>query len=336
MKEQNGMNMQLLEKMLTAYGPSGHEGRVTAVIREALEGHADELYTDVMGNLIAVKKGDGTGRRIMICAHMDHIGLAVIDADKHGFLRVCSVGGVSAHEVLFGHVVFENGVCGVIGADEKIKDKPTIGDLYIDIGAQSREEALSMVSIGDMCVMKPRMEKLGAHRLASPAMDDRIACFIQAQALLEMPKQTKNEIIAVFSVQEEVGLRGAATAAYAANPDMGIAIDVTGTGDTPKAETKIAVELGKGAAIKIMDRSVICTPSVVEMMENLAAENGIPTQREVLPYGGTDAGAIQKTRGGVATGAISVPCRYIHSEAETVDLRDVQACVDLLKACLTA
>ena len=330
------MNMQLLEKILTAYGPSGHEGRVAEVIRAALCGHVDELRTDTMGNLIAVRHGDGTGRRIMTSAHMDHIGLAVIDADEHGYLRVCSVGGIAAQEMVFGHVIFENGVCGVIGADEKVKGELKVSDLYIDIGAESRAEALERVALGDMCVMKPRLTRLGAHRLASPAMDDRIACGIQVQALLELTGQTKNEIVAVFSVQEEVGLRGAATAAYAVQPDLGIAIDVTGTGDVPEVETRMAVALGKGAAIKIMDRSVICTPSVVEQLEALAKERNIPVQREVLPYGGTDAGAIQKTRGGIATGAISVPCRYIHSAAETVDLRDVRACIDLLKACLTA
>ena len=235
-----------------------------------------------------------------------------------------------------GHVVFENGVHGVVGADEKVKGELQVSDLYIDIGAQTKEEALSMVALGDMCVMAPRVTKLGENRLASPAMDDRIACFVQAQALLEMPKAHKNDVYAVFSVQEEVGLRGATTAAYHVNPDLGIAVDVTGVGDVPKVGTKVPVALGKGAAIKIMDRSLICTPSVVEMMEKLAEENGIACQREVLPYGGTDAGAIQKTRTGVATGAISIPCRYIHSEAETVDKRDVEACVELLKACLMA
>ena len=330
------MNMQLLENILTAYGPSGHEGRVADVIRAALEGHVDELYTDVMGSLIAVKKGDGTGRRIMVSAHMDHIGLAVVDADKNGFLRVCNVGGIRAGKMVSGHVVFGNGVCGVIGADEKVKGELQVSDLYIDIGAESREEALAMVSLGDMCVMAPRVTKLGENRIASPAMDDRIACFVQAQAVLELPESMKNDVYAVFSVQEEVGLRGATTAAYAAEPDLGIAVDVTGVGDVPRVATKVPVELGKGAAIKIMDRSLICTPSVVEMMERLAVEKGIASQREVLPYGGTDAGAMQRTRGGVASGAISIPCRYIHSEAETVDKRDVQACIELLKACMMA
>ncbi|MBQ8619846.1 MAG: M42 family metallopeptidase [Clostridia bacterium] len=330
------MNMQLLEKILTAYGPSGHEGRVAEVIRGALEGHVDELYTDVMGSLIAVKKGDGTGRRIMTSAHMDHIGLAVVDADKNGFLRVCNVGGIRAGKMVSGHVIFENGVRGVVGADEKKKGELQVSDLYIDIGAETKEEALSMVSLGDMCVMAPRMTKLGENRLASPAMDDRIACYVQAQALLGMPKSHKNDVYAVFSVQEEVGLRGATTAAYHVNPDLGIAVDVTGVGDVPRVATKVPVELGKGAAIKIMDRSLLCTPGVIEMMEKLAKENDIPVQREVLPYGGTDAGAIQKTRAGVPTGAISIPCRYIHSEAETVDKRDVKACVELLRACLLA
>ena len=328
------MNMQLLYDILGGYGPSGCEGRVRAVIERALEGHVDSLETDVMGNLIAVKKGDGTGKRIMLSSHMDHIGLAVIDADKHGFLRVCNVGGIRAQKMVSGHVVFENGVCGVVGADEKLKGEMTVSELYIDIGAQSREEALSMVSIGDMCVMQPRVSRLGEHRLASPAMDDRIACFVQAQVLLSLPEKMKNDVIAVFSVQEEVGLRGATTAAYAVNPDMGIAIDVTGVGDVPKVATKLPVSLGKGAAVKIMDRSLICTPSVVEMMEKLAQERSIPVQREVLPYGGTDAGAIQKTRGGVPSGVLSIPCRYIHSEAETVDLRDVRAAIDLVAACV--
>ena len=177
------MNMELLTQVLTAYGATGREGNVRAVIERVLCAHADSVRTDAMGNLIAVKRGDGTGRRIMLSAHMDHIGLAVTDADKHGYLRVCSVGGIDAGTMVSGHVVFENGVCGVVFADEKIKGTPKVSDLYVDIGAQSREEALEMVSIGDMCVMKPRVTRLGEHRLSSPAMDDRISCYIQAQAL---------------------------------------------------------------------------------------------------------------------------------------------------------
>ena len=327
------MNMKLLRDILTAYGPSGCEGPVRKVIEDALSGHVDSLTTDALGNLIATKKGDGTGKRIMISSHMDHIGLAVVDADKDGFLRVTSVGGIDPSCMICTHVVFGNGVEGVIDSLPD-KDNPKVGDLFIDIGAGSREEALARVSIGDVCVMKPNISQLGEHRLASPAMDDRIACFIQAEAMLELPENMKNEVVAVFSVQEEVGVRGATTAAFAVNPDMGIAVDVTGTGDTPDAKPMMAVKLGGGAAVKIMDGYAISTPSVVQLMLDRAQEKGIAVQREVLPYGGTDASAIQQTRGGVPTGAISIPCRYIHSAAETVDLRDVQAAKDLLIACV--
>ena len=326
------MNMELLMDILSGYGPSGHEGRVAAMIEKALSGHVDSLTTDVMGNLIAVKKGDGTGKRVMFAAHMDHIGLAVIDADKHGFLRVANVGGIRAPRMVSGHVVFENGVRGVVFADETVKGEIQVSDLYIDIGAQTKEEALSMVAIGDMCVMQPRVTKLGENRMASPAMDDRIACFVLCEAMLSLPESIKNDVYAVFTVQEEVGLRGATTAVHQVKPDMGIAIDVTGTGDVPKVKTKIAVSLGEGAAVKIMDRSMISTPAVVAKMEALAQEKGIRVQREVLPYGGTDGGAMQQHGAGVAAGAVSIPCRYIHSEAETVDLRDVRAAIDLVAA----
>lgn len=327
------MNMQLLMDILSGYGPSGHEGRVAEIIKNALAGHVDSLETDVMGNLIAVKKGDGTGRKVMFAAHMDHIGLAVIDADKHGFLRVANVGGIRAPRMVSGHVVFENGVRGVVFADETVKGEIQVSDLYIDIGAETKEEALSMVRLGDMCVMQPRVTKLGANRLASPAMDDRIACYALCEAMLSLPENLHNDVYAVFTVQEEVGLRGAATAVHQVKPDVGFAIDVTGVGDVPKVKTKLAVALGEGAAVKIMDRSVICTPAVVNMMEERAESKGIRVQREVLPYGGTDAGAIQKHGAGIPSGAISIPCRYIHSEAETVDMRDVEEAIKLIAAC---
>ena len=325
------MNMQLLESILTAYGATSREDGVRAVIAKALEGHVDSLTTDVMGNLIAVRKGDGTGRRIMLSSHMDHIGLIVMDAEKKGFLRVCNVGGIRPANMIGQQVVFENGAAGVFFADENEKS-PEIRHLYIDVGAESREEALAIAPIGEIAVYAPSVKKLGEHRLSSPAMDDRIACFIQVQMLLDLPRQVKNEIVAVFSVQEEVGLRGAQTAAFAAEPDMGIALDVTGVGDIPGHENHVPMALGKGAAVKIMDRSLICTSAVVDLMLDTAKENGIMVQREVLPYGGTDAGAIQKTRGGVPSGVISIPCRYIHSAAETVDIRDVQAAYELLLA----
>ena len=227
------MNMELLTSILTAYGATGRETGVRKVIESALTGHVDSMETDVMGNLIAVKKGDGTGKRIMLSAHMDHIGLMVMDADKHGYIRVCNVGGIRPANMVAQHVVFENGAVGVVGADEGVKGALEMRHLYIDVGAESREEALAIAPIGEVAVAAPRIAKLHENRLASPAMDDRIACYIQAQAMLELPENMKNDVVAVFSVQEEVGLRGAAAAAYAVAPDLGIALDVTGVGDVP-------------------------------------------------------------------------------------------------------
>ena len=326
------MNMELLSSILTAYGATSREGCVRGVISAALDGHVDSLTTDVMGNLIAVKKGDGTGKRIMLSAHMDHIGLIVMDADKNGFLRVCPVGTISAARFAAQHVVFENGVTGVVGADEDAKDELDVQHLFIDVGAQSREEALARVPIGEIAVLAPRFAKLGENRIASPAMDDRIACCILAEVMLALPQEMKNEIVAVFSVQEEVGLRGATTAAYSVNPDMGVVLDVTGVGDIPGHKNHLPMALGKGCAVKIMDRSLVCTPAVVSLMTQCAEEIGVPYQREMLPAARTEGGAIQLSRGGVPTGGISIPCRYMHSAAETVDLRDVEAAMKLLGA----
>lgn len=326
------MNMPLLSDILTAYGASGHEEPVRKVIAKALFGHVDALETDALGNLIAVRRGDGTGRRVMLCAHMDHIGLIAVDADENGYVRVASVGGIDPNNLISAHVVFQNGVEGVVDA-EPTEGKLKVSDLFVDIGAENREEALSRISIGDVCVTKPRMSRLGEHRLASPAMDDRIACYVLAEMMLSLPEHIKNDVAAVFTVQEEVGTRGATVAAYAIDPDLGIAIDVTVTGDTPGSKGHLPMKLGGGAAVKIMDAGLIATPWVVQMMLDAAQENGIPIQREILPFGGTDADAIQSTKGGVPSGAISIPCRYTHSAAETIDLRDVQAALDLALAC---
>ena len=326
---------ELIQQLTNVYGAAGRETAVADLIESLLKDKVDSIRRDAMGNLICEKKGtDPNGKRIMLSAHMDHIGLMVMDADKHGYLRVTNVGGIRAANMVAQHVVFENGVVGVVGADEGVKGALEVKHLYIDVGAESREEALALVPIGEIAVMAPRVAKLGENRLASPAMDDRIACYIQAKVLLELPEEMHNEIVAVFSVQEEVGLRGAITAAYRAEPDLGIALDVTGVGDVPGHKDHVPMKLGAGCTVKIMDRSAICTPAVVDMMLKAAEENDITVQREVLPYGGTDGGAIQKSRCGVPTGVISIPCRYVHSAAETVDLRDVKAACRLLRACV--
>ena len=185
-----------------------------------------------------------------------------------------------------------------------------------------------MVAIGDVAVYAPDFTALGRHKVASPAMDDRCACALLAELLMYADGQ-KNNIVGVFSTQEEVGLRGATVAAYTVQPDIGLALDVTGWGDTP--ETKLpAVKLGEGPAVKIMDRSMIATPWVRDKLFEAAEAAGVSVQREVLSYGGTDGGAIQKSRGGVPTGTLSIPCRYVHSANEVIDMRDMEGALKVL------
>ena len=324
------MMKDTLMKLLSVYGPTGAETKVADVIAEMIRPFVDEIRTDALGNLICVRHGREGGKRVMFSAHMDHIGLVVTDADEHGFLRVFNVGGVRAERSIGEQVVFQNGVHGVIGVDGSA-DKPEMKDLFIDIGADSREEALAMVSLGDVAVYQPSCVELGRNRLSAPAMDNRAGCAVLLEAMMQLG-ETDNEIAAVFSVQEEVGLRGAKTAAFAVDPDLGIALDLTLTGDIPEARPRMTVKLGGGAAVKVMDRSVICAPVVRDKLVALAEEKQIAYQMEVLTAGGTDAGAMHVSRGGVPSGVISIPCRYVHSNAETIDVRDAEAAAKLLAA----
>ncbi len=319
-----------LKTLLSAWGPSGSEHNVAATIREMLNGHVDSMRTDALGNLIVEKYGsDDNAKRIMISSHMDHIGLVVTSIEKEGYLRVMNVGGVGVKQSEYRRVVFENGVEGVLCAEPlESGANPAIKDLFIDIGAADADEARGMVQVGDMAVYAPETFQVGKHRIASPAMDDRCACALLVELLLYSENQ-KNTIVGVFSTQEEVGLRGATVAAYGVNPDIGLALDVTAWGDTPG--TKLPdIKLGKGPAVKIMDRSMIATPLVRDALFEAAASADIPVQREVLPFGGTDGAAIQHARAGIPSGTLSIPCRYVHSACEMIDMRDMDGALQVL------
>ena len=324
----------LIKQLTGVYGPSGREASVADAIEALLAGKGYSIRRDAMGSLICERKGTAKNpKRVMLAAHMDQIGFIVVAAEKEGFLRVMNVGGIHPDENSLRHVRFANGVQGVI-AQQPLKDgeKPAMRYLYIDVGAKDATEALRMVQLGDMAVYAEDCYRAGEHRLVSPALDDRVACAVLVSALCELPA-CADTVIGVFTTQEEVGCRGAKTAAYAVEPDVGIAIDVTGTCDAPE-EKFPAVRLGEGAAVQIMDRGSISAPVVVEGLLAAAKRAKLPVQREILPYGGTDAGAIQVARGGVPVGTISIPCRYIHSPCEMVDLRDVEAARALLLAYL--
>jgi len=319
---------ELIKKVVEAYGPAGNETKIRELLSTEVAPYVDEIKVDALGNLIAIKRGGD--KKIMFAAHMDEIGVMVTHIDKNGFLRFYPVGGLSPLTLLGNRVVFENGTVGVIGSEKLDAQKDlTINKLFIDIGATTKEEAMEKVNIGDVASLHRDYVDLGK-RLVSKAMDDRIACAILIEALKQV-KTPAFDIYAVFTTQEEVGLRGAKVAAYGITPDLGIAIDVTRTGDTPDSIT-MDVSLGKGPTVKVRDSSLLCTPSVRRYMEQVAKDNSIEYQLEVLEAGGTDAGAIQLTKGGIPAGVMSIPCRYIHTVSEMVDYDDVLNGVKLITA----
>ena len=320
------INNDLLKRLLETFGPSGNEEAIREVIREEIKDYADEIKVDALGNLIAVKKGNG--KKIMVASHMDEIGIMVTNIDENGFLRFTNIGGVSPFTALYQRVMFADGTMGVVGMEklDEMKDL-ALNKMFIDIGANSREEAMKKVNVGDVaCFYAPFIQD--GDYIMSKALDDRIGCYVAIEALKAL-KNCPNEVYFVFTVQEEVGLRGAKTAAYGIDPDMGIALDVTSTGDTPKARP-MEVKMGKGTAIKIKDLSILAHPTVKNLMIETAKENNIPYQLEILEFGGTDSGAIHLTKSGVPSGVISVPCRYVHSPSEMVSVKDVESSIELL------
>ncbi|NLW55924.1 MAG: M42 family metallopeptidase [Firmicutes bacterium] len=319
---------ELIRKLTSVSSPSGREEPVRALIKEEITKHADEIWEDKLGNLIAAKHGGKT--KVLLAAHMDEIGVIVTDIDEQGFLRFSNVGGINPQRLVGQRARFANGTIGVFGA-EKLEEnqKLTLSKLYLDIGARSAEEARQKVSVGEIATFYHEFSDLG-ERIVAKALDDRIGCAILIEALKRVANP-QNDLYCTFTVQEEVGLRGARTAAFGIDPDLGIAIDVTGTGDTPEAE-RLAIKLGQGAAIKVKDNSLITHPMVKDLLTDLATKNNIPYQFEVLPFGGTDSGAIQLTKAGVPAGVISIPCRYLHTPSEMVDLNDVEAAVRLVVA----
>jgi endoglucanase len=315
-------------------GPSGSEDKVRELIHQEIADLADEVCTDVLGNLIALKKGDGPDAiKIMLSAHMDEIGVIVSYVDAKGFVRINAIGGVRPLYEVMGRVQFENGTVGVIGVEKLDSPNriPPISKLYVDVGASSRDDC--PVQVGDVgCFLRPMVEA-GGH-LTSKAMDDRIGCAILVQAMRDL-ESSPHDVYFVFSAQEEVGLRGATTSAFGIEPDVGIAVDVTLSGDTPEPMVKMAVALDKGPAIKVKDGGMLATPWVKDWMIETAEANDIPYQLEVLVGGTTDARAIQTTQAGIPAGCLSIATRYVHSPSETVSYSDVLNGVKLLVAMLS-
>ena len=327
---------QLIKMLVETASPSGYEGPIRQVVRGEVEPYADELRVDNLGNLIVrvgprASQGERRGLRIMLAAHIDEIGVMATHIDENGFVRFIPIGGVRPQNCPGGRVRFLNGSVGVIGT-ERIDDPakaPAFEQMFIDLGVVDPSQC--PVRVGDIAAFERPFLDLGK-RLVSKAMDDRIGTAVLIETLRQVG-ETPHELFFVFSVQEEVGVRGATVAAFALEPDLGLAVDVTAWGDTPKG-IKMEVALGKGPAIKVRDSGMLADPRVVDWMVRTAEQAGLPYQLEVLERGGTDAQAIQLSRAGAPAGTLSIPCRYVHSPSEMVDYDDVQNAVRLLVALL--
>ena len=315
---------ELLKRLMLVSGVSGREHAVREAIIKEVEPYADEIITDPVGNLIVRKKGEG--KRVMFCAHMDEIGFFVNYIEENGVIRVSNVGGINTLACAYTYVVSENGVKGII-VPESSKDVPKMDGMYIDIGAKTKKQAEKKVKIGDYFVCQPSITKLMGTRYVGRPFDDRVGCAILVEALKNV-KKTDNDLYFVFSTQEEVGGRGAKPAAYRVEPHIGIALDVTMTGDKPGGPT-MAVKLGDGCTIKIKDSSVISSPELVKRMKEIAKEGGVKCQNEMLISGGTDTPHLQAAKCGALASAISIPSAFIHSGVEMIDMVDVKEAVKL-------
>ncbi len=336
------MNIELLRELTEAHGCPGQEDAIREIVKRELGGLCD-LRTDFMGSVIAFKPANAnhsTGRKLMLAAHMDEIGFRVKHVGDKGFLRIAPVGGWDPRQMASQRVVVHSessGLKGVLmqstkpkhmlGPGEHAKEM-TIDDYFIDLGLTG-EKAKELVQIGDGVTMDRTFQQMG-DLCTCKAMDDRVAVFVMIEAL-KATKQHAVDVYAVATVQEEIGLRGAAASGWSVQPDVCVALDITLANDIPGLPDELSVtKLGEGTAIKVMDSSLICHPKVVSHFRALAKQHNIKHQMELLPMGGTDAGGVQRLHGGIPAFTLSIPCRYVHTVNETVHQGDVQASIDLL------
>lgn len=339
------MNEALLRKLTEAHGVPGQEDAIRQIVRDELKGIC-EFSVDVMGNLICLKKatepGKGKAKKLMLAAHMDEIGFIVKFIDDQGFLRIQPLGGWDPRQMasqrVFVHTRKDGPLNGVLMASQKPKhmltpeemNKPVqIDNYFVDVGLTG-EAAKKKVQPGDMVTMNRSLQRMG--KLATcKCMDDRVAVYVMIEAM-KAAKKHAVDVYGVATVQEEIGLRGAAASGWAIQPDVCVAIDITLANDIPGIpEPDHITKLGQGAAIKIMDSSLICHPKVVAHFRALAEKHKIKHQMEVLPMGGTDAGGVQRLHGGIPAFTLSIPTRYVHTVNETVHEDDVDASVELLR-----
>jgi endoglucanase len=334
-----------LEKLSNACGITGRENEVKDLMIQLLKPNADEIQEDKMGNVIAIKKGNAKAPKIMLAAHMDEVGLMVKTITKDGFLQFSKMGGIDdrilpAQKVA---VYTKKGIySGIIGSkpphiqkEEERKKIITYDDLFIDVGAENKEDAANMgITIGDPVAFDIKYVKLSKDVVIGKAFDNRAGCIIMVEAL-KLLKETECTICAVGTVQEEVGLRGAATAAFGVDPDLAIALDVTIAGDVPGVrEFDTTVKMGKGPTLTISDSGLITHPKVLRWLIETAEGEKIPFQIESGLLGSTDAARISMTRQGIPSGNISIATRYIHSPVGMLSLKDIENSAKLTSAAI--
>jgi len=321
---------QLLQTLTETYAPSGREDDIRAVILDEIKSLVNEIRVDALGNLIT-RIGDKTpqGKRVMVAAHMDEIGLIATHIDRNGFVRFTTVGNPFARYLPGGRVRFLNGTIGVIGNEryEWANESLAADKLFIDVGASSVEDC--PIHVGDVAAFDRPFVEMG-RRVAAKSLDNRAGVAVAIHALRQLSRLSgagggniPNEVFFVFTAQEEIGARGASVSAYGVDPEIGLVLDTTPAGDTPNAIRR-EISLGKGPAIKIKDSLMLSDPRVVNWITRAAEKTNLPTQREVLTSGSSDGRAIQITRAGVPTGGLSIPCRYVHSPSEMVDMEDLE------------
>ncbi len=338
--------IDLLKELANAPGVSGFEGDIRNIMANELENYVDEITVDNLGNLITTNKGKDNGKKIMLAAHMDEIGLMIKYIDKKGFIKFTKIGGISDQTLLNHRVLIHTAkgkVPGVIGSKPphlmKPEDRKKVvkhEDMVIDIGTGSREEAEKLVSVGDPITLKQEFTRLANSMLTGKSFDNRVSCAI----IVEVMKKVESDatIYGVGTVQEEVGLKGAKTSAFRINPDMAIALDVAVAGDHPGIkEGEAPAYAGKGPVIVLTDASgngIITHPKVKELLISTAEAKEIPYQIIVSEGGTTDATAIYLTREGIPSGVLSPAVRYMHSPVEVVNIEDIENTVKLIVAVL--
>jgi putative aminopeptidase FrvX len=332
------MNVELLGRLCAAAGIAGREERVRAIVVDELRPLVDELTIDALGSVIATKRGNGP--RVMVAAHMDEIGFFVSHIDDRGFLRLQPVGGFDPRTLIAQRVLVHGFAGSVLRGAVQPGTKPIhllerseikaakLEELFVDVGLPV-EQVREQVELGDIVTLDRDLVEVG-DCVMSKALDDRVSVFVMIEALRVMG-QSNAEIVAVATTQEEVGLRGAATAAFAVEPAVAIALDITLALDIPGIPPELAVtHLGQGVAIKVMDSSHIANPALLRHLRDLAEANDIPYQLEILPRGGTDAGSMQRAKSGAPAITLSVPTRYVHTVNEMADRGDIAATINLL------